>query len=122
MNKPIFLLLLAGIVVVAAISVRLRLAYAGYKSEPINQTPSSQTVKQILVTSESTSEPATCEFLGDPSLAVGPEVSQKYGEIRSCFLLDNRWVILTEGLKNQNGTRQSGVVADYRCTTADSTC
>lgn len=49
--------------------------------------------------------------------SVGTALSQKYGELRNCFLFDNSWIILTLGLQGQ-----SGVVAEYRCASTDAAC
>jgi hypothetical protein len=65
-----------------------------------------------------TPAPDTCGPWGSQENGtVGIALSQKYGELRNCFLFDNRWIILTLGLSGQ-----SGVVAEYRCAATDAAC
>ncbi len=73
-------------------------------------------------TPQSTPGPDTCGPWSSPDSLVGSDLSQKYGELRNCLLFDNAWVILTEGLKLPDGTRESGVVAVYRCQPSDPAC
>ncbi len=115
-------LIFAGVIILAA-SVKIGSAAVGRKTGPIYGTPPPQALQHIIShTPVSATAPTSCEFLGNPKVTVGMEISQKYGEIRECFLFDNDWIILTEGVKEPDGTRQSGVVAVYRCEPADSTC
>ncbi len=123
--RRIFLIpVILAIVIIIAVSVKIGIAAAGRKTGPIYETPPPQVLQKILQRTPipTTTQPPTCDFLGNPNLLVGTEISQKYGELRNCFLIDNNWVILTEGLREQNGTRQSGVVAVYRCQPDDTTC
>ncbi len=71
---------------------------------------------------QSTPEPDTCGPWSSPDSPVGSVLSQKYGEMRNCLLFDNAWIILTEGLKLPDGTRESGVAAVYRCQLSDPIC
>jgi|GEM_PF-3427748 len=63
------------------------------------------------------SESDTCGPWVGTDGSVGAALSQKYGELRNCFLFDNSWIILTLGLQGQ-----SGVVAEYRCAATDAAC
>ncbi len=75
-------------------------------------------------TPESTPGPDTCGAWSDASISSSPAavLNQKYGELRNCVFFENAWIILTEGLQQQDGTRKSGIVAVYRCNIADSLC
>ncbi len=121
-RKYLLLLIVAGIIVVA-VSVKISLAAVGQKSGPIYEPPPPQAYQHLAPhTPESIPGPDTCGSWSSPDGSVGAPLSQKYGELRNCLLFENSWIILTEGHKEPDGTRQSGVVAVYRCTTTDTAC
>ncbi len=122
-KKSILLFVIAGIFAVVGVTVKLAVAASAQKHGPVYKTPPPQAIQRLLtpIPVSTPAEPA-CDFLGSPGVSVGTQISQSYGEIRNCFYLDGSWVILTEGLKRQDGTRQSGVVAMYRCPAMDTAC
>jgi hypothetical protein len=118
----LFVLILGGVIIVAVI-VRTGFAAGGRKPGPVYVTPPASVVNHIIShTPESTPEPDGCGPWSSSDGSVGGPLSQKYGELRNCLFFDNSWIILTEGLVEQNGTRLSGVVAVYRCEPTDVTC
>jgi hypothetical protein len=122
-RKIIILPLAISGLIVIGVSMEVAMAVMGRKSGPIYETPPPQALLHLVPhTPESTPGPSICGAWSSPGGSVGGPISQKYGELRNCLLFENNWIILTEGIKEPDGTRQSGVVAVYRCEVSDLIC